>query len=173
MPIVNFADEPQTSTTTRLLDGLSSTSPLSNSVSRATNFVEFITSLPLGDTRTFLLDGEFPIQNEWLSLARCTESITELRLYGGMYDEDGMAKMLSLRHGDLSDDGRAPVVLPNLDTLTMDSFYFWLCENEHRPVFDVVSWIAQRTREGAEIKTVRTLRAYGLSLEGCTVCGGE
>ncbi|KAI0718492.1 hypothetical protein C8Q72DRAFT_135905 [Fomitopsis betulina] len=112
-----------------------------------------IASLPCRDTRTCILYYGFPSQDEWLSLTRGMESVTELRLHHGAYDANEMGTMLSLRHEDLG-DGHAPFVLPNLDAVTLDGLD---CHEDGQLGDDLATCFAQRAREGAEIKTVRVL----------------
>lgn len=84
------------------------------------------------------------------------ESVTELRLLYNLYDEDEMVKMLSMRHRDLG-DGRATLVLPNLNTVTMDTPTF--PRQKHQLGAALATCFAQRALEAAEIKTLRILRA--------------
>ncbi|KAI0715729.1 hypothetical protein C8Q72DRAFT_180502 [Fomitopsis betulina] len=117
---------------------------------------ELITSLPLGRTRTLILDGEFPSQDDWLSLTRCLETVTELRLYRATYHEHRMGKMLSLKHGEFG-GGHALFVLPNLEAVIMDELIF---SPEECPLgLELAASFARRAGEGPEIKTLRILRS--------------
>ncbi|KAI0718489.1 hypothetical protein C8Q72DRAFT_864961 [Fomitopsis betulina] len=113
---------------------------------------------PLRDITTLMLQDGFPVshQDEWLSLTQGMESVTELRLLYNLYDEDEMVKMLSMRHRDLG-DGRATLVLPNLNTVTMDTPTF--PRQKHQLGAALATCFAQRALEAAEVKTLRILRA--------------
>ncbi|KAI0718116.1 hypothetical protein C8Q72DRAFT_153921 [Fomitopsis betulina] len=122
----------------------------------ANDGLQLISSMPLRETTTLILNGGFPAHHEWLSLTRGMESVTELRWYYGVYDEHKLAKRLSLRHQDLG-DGRTLFVLPNLDTITLDRLTF--SSNTHRLGTTLADCFAQRALEAAAIKTLRILHA--------------
>lgn len=124
--------------------------------------VHAITLLPpLEVTTTLILEVGFPAsgQEAWLSLTQGMESVTELRMNGGEYEEDIVATMLNLRHRALS-DGCARFVLPKLDTVTLDGLVF---PPEHDRLGDALAaCFAERALEAAEIKTLRILHAQNL-----------
>ena len=140
-----------------------------------TPFAEFFKLIPVARAQTLLLGNRFLGQDEWLELALYTEQVTELRLHNTARGNLSPGKWLNQRRGDTGDGRASQFVLPNLRAFTMDGFYFWEDpvepaqhqDSERRTglMSELQACFTQRAQEGAEIETLRILRARRLRQE--------
>lgn len=122
--------------------------------------------LPFQDAEALLLNCDLPLNEKWLDLAACMESVVELRLYSvtvqvTISPGDFMKQVASAGTGE----GPIPFVMPSLHALTMDGKSLWgplsagESETAQTTVAEMHAQFTQRAQEGAGIHTLRILGA--------------
>ncbi|EPS93760.1 hypothetical protein FOMPIDRAFT_93871 [Fomitopsis schrenkii] len=134
--------------------------------------------LPAVEAKTLLLNCRYPTlcPEQWRGFTGCLETVTELRLYGTAQLMFRPSTALCQKQSGPDTGGTPQFVLPNLRIFTMDGINFWRAGTKKREwaerpergtiiISDLRASFAQRAQEGAEIQTLRILRAERLWAE--------